>query len=45
MEITHVRPAHFYPEAAITFLVEDAGAHYHVPLVLSPFAYSTYCGS
>jgi 5-hydroxyisourate hydrolase len=34
----------FYPEAAVTFLVE-AGAHYHVPLVLSPFAYSTYRGS
>jgi 5-hydroxyisourate hydrolase len=35
----------FYPEAAVTFLVEKAGAHYHVPLVLSPFAYSTYRGS
>ena len=35
----------FYPEAAVTFLVEEAGAHYHVPLVLSPFAYSTYRGS
>jgi 5-hydroxyisourate hydrolase len=35
----------FYPEAAVTFLVEESGAHYHVPLVLSPFAYSTYRGS
>jgi 5-hydroxyisourate hydrolase len=35
----------FYPEAAVIFLVEDAGGHYHVPLVLSPFAYSTYRGS
>jgi 5-hydroxyisourate hydrolase len=35
----------FYPEAAVTFLVEEAGGHYHVPLVLSPFAYSTYRGS
>jgi 5-hydroxyisourate hydrolase len=35
----------FYPEAAVTFLVEQAGGHYHVPLVLSPFAYSTYRGS
>jgi 5-hydroxyisourate hydrolase len=26
-------------------LVEEAGGHYHVPLVLSPFAYSTYRGS
>jgi 5-hydroxyisourate hydrolase len=35
----------FYPEVAVTFLLEDAGRHYHVPLVLSPFAYSTYRGS
>ena len=35
----------FYPEAAVTFLVEEGGGHYHVPLVLSPFAYSTYRGS
>jgi 5-hydroxyisourate hydrolase len=35
----------FYPEVAVTFLLDDAGAHYHVPLVLSPFAYSTYRGS
>ncbi|WP_028926573.1 hydroxyisourate hydrolase [Pseudonocardia acaciae] len=34
----------FYPEVAITFTV-DAGEHYHVPLLLSPFAYSTYRGS
>lgn len=35
--------AAFYPEVAITFTV--AGGHYHVPLLLSPFAYSTYRGS
>lgn len=35
----------FYPEVAVTFLVESADGHYHVPLVLSPFAYSTYRGS
>jgi 5-hydroxyisourate hydrolase len=35
----------FYPEVAISFLVEAADGHYHVPLVLSPFAYSTYRGS
>jgi 5-hydroxyisourate hydrolase len=35
----------FYPEVAITFLVDSAAGHYHVPLVLSPFAYSTYRGS
>jgi 5-hydroxyisourate hydrolase len=35
----------FYPEAAIVFVVRDAAAHYHVPLLLSPFGYSTYRGS
>ena len=35
----------FYPEVAVSFLIDDAGGHYHVPLVLSPFAYSTYRGS
>lgn len=35
----------FYPEIMILFLVGDAAAHYHVPLLLSPFGYSTYRGS
>jgi 5-hydroxyisourate hydrolase len=35
----------FYPSAAITFVVKNAGEHYHVPLLLSPFGYSTYRGS
>jgi 5-hydroxyisourate hydrolase len=35
----------FYPEAMIVFHVRDAAQHYHVPLLLSPFAYSTYRGS
>ena len=35
----------FYPEVAISFIVGDAAAHYHVPLLLSPFGYSTYRGS
>jgi 5-hydroxyisourate hydrolase len=34
----------FYPEVAITFSVTDE-RHYHVPLLLSPFAFSTYRGS
>jgi 5-hydroxyisourate hydrolase len=34
----------FYPEVVITFTIGDDG-HYHVPLLLSPFAYSTYRGS
>ena len=38
-------PDGFYPEASIVFQVRDAAAHYHVPLLLSPFGYSTYRGS
>jgi 5-hydroxyisourate hydrolase len=37
--------AAFYPEVAVTFTVTDPAAHHHVPLLLSPFAYSTYRGS
>jgi 5-hydroxyisourate hydrolase len=37
--------ATFYPEVVVVFRVTDAGAHHHVPLLLSPFAYSTYRGS
>lgn len=37
--------AHFFPEASITFKVTEAAAHYHVPLLLSPFGFSTYRGS
>jgi len=35
----------FHPEASITFEVKDGGQHYHVPLLLSPYGYSTYRGS
>ena len=35
----------FYPEVSVTFVIEEGGAHYHVPLTLSPFAYSTYRGT
>lgn len=35
----------FYPEVSVTFEVTDPVAHHHVPLLLSPFAYSTYRGS
>lgn len=35
----------FFPEVAVTFAVADGGEHYHVPLLLSPFGYSTYRGS
>jgi 5-hydroxyisourate hydrolase len=35
----------FYPEVAVAFTVTDPGEHHHVPLLLSPYAYSTYRGS
>jgi 5-hydroxyisourate hydrolase len=35
----------FYPEVAVAFLIDSADGHYHVPLVVSPFAYSTYRGT
>jgi 5-hydroxyisourate hydrolase len=35
----------FFPEVTITFAAANAGEHYHVPLLLSPFGYSTYRGS
>mmetsp|Transcript_7222 Transcript_7222/g.18376 ORF Transcript_7222/g.18376 Transcript_7222/m.18376 type:complete len:167 (-) Transcript_7222:32-532(-) len=35
----------FYPEVMITFKVDPTQDHYHVPLLLNPFGYSTYRGS
>lgn len=35
----------FFPLVTVTFEVSDATDHYHVPLLLSPFGYSTYRGS
>jgi 5-hydroxyisourate hydrolase len=35
----------FLDEIPIRFGVRDAGQHYHVPLLISPFGYSTYRGS
>jgi 5-hydroxyisourate hydrolase len=35
----------FYPRVTIDFIVTGVDEHYHVPVLLSPFAYSTYRGS
>ena len=35
----------FYERVELEFRVESASEHYHVPLLLSPFGYSTYRGS
>lgn len=37
--------APFFPEISVVFRVTDAAAHYHVPVVVSPFGYSTYRGN
>ena len=41
---TNASPA-FLDEIPVRFSVTDAAAHYHVPLLVSPWAYSTYRGS
>jgi 5-hydroxyisourate hydrolase len=35
----------FYPVVQVEFTITDTDQHYHVPLLLSPFGYSTYRGS
>jgi 5-hydroxyisourate hydrolase len=35
----------FFPHVEIVFTVKDAAQHVHVPLLLSPYGYSTYRGS
>jgi 5-hydroxyisourate hydrolase len=35
----------FFPEVAVTFTVDGRADHEHIPLLLSPFGYSTYRGS
>ena len=37
--------AGLYPRVTVEFQVRDAKAHYHIPLLLSPYGYSTYRGS
>jgi 5-hydroxyisourate hydrolase len=36
---------YFYPEVTVSFLVRDPFTHYHVPLLLSPYGYTTYRGT
>lgn len=35
----------FFPEVVVNFRIGGGAEHYHVPLLLSPFGYSTYRGS
>jgi 5-hydroxyisourate hydrolase len=38
-------PRGFFPEVMIWFRIEDPASRYHVPLLISPFGYSTYRGT
>lgn len=38
-------PNGFYPEVSISFVIRDANANYHVPLLISPYGFTTYRGS
>jgi 5-hydroxyisourate hydrolase len=35
----------FYPEVTVECEISDGSAHHHVPLLISPYGYSTYRGS
>ena len=37
--------ASFHPRVTVDFIVSDPAQHHHVPLLLSPFGYTTYRGS
>jgi 5-hydroxyisourate hydrolase len=39
------RTVSFYPEVSVVFEIRKPAEHHHVPLLLSPFGYSTYRGS
>lgn len=36
---------YFYPYVDITFKIAQTGQHYHIPLLLNPYGYTTYRGS
>ena len=40
-----VGTATFYPRVEVMFRIMDVDSHYHIPLLLSPYGYSTYRGS
>jgi len=44
-EVSEHFPDGFYPEVSVSFKVNDGVPHYHIPLLISPFGYTTYRGS
>jgi len=43
--LIEVHGSSFYPHIDITFELNENGGHYHVPLLISPFGFSSYRGS
>jgi 5-hydroxyisourate hydrolase len=41
----YLGPDAFYPQVVVDFTVHDPARHHHVPLLLSPYGYTTYRGS
>ncbi|GLY67051.1 hydroxyisourate hydrolase [Amycolatopsis taiwanensis] len=41
----YLGPDGFFPEVVVSFRIRDGAAHHHVPVLLSPFSYTTYRGS
>jgi 5-hydroxyisourate hydrolase len=41
----YFRERTFYPSVTITFTIHDGGMHHHIPLLFSPYSYTTYKGS
>jgi 5-hydroxyisourate hydrolase len=44
-QAAHQADPGFYDQVPIRFRIDDADTHYHVPLLVSPYGYSTYRGS
>ena len=44
-DVTAYLPDSLYPEITVSFKVKEGASHYHIPLLLSPFGYTTYRGS
>jgi len=44
-DVRAVNPQGFYPEISVCFEIKNSAEHYHVPLLLNPFGFSTYRGT
>ena len=42
---TGLNQPYFFPQVTVVFKIDDEAQHYHVPLLISPYGYSTYRGS